>query len=416
MIQLQLRALLAAGAMLALTGEALAQERPQERAQERPQARPRARELGVAPGILAPGPLNAITDVEGVAVGQVTLVEGERVRSGVTVVVPHPGNVYQDKVPAAVHVGNGFGKLMGVTQIRELGEIETPIALTCTLCVPNAANALISYTLAQPGNEEVRSVNAVVGETNDGGLNDIRARPVREEHVLAALRESRAGPVAEGAVGAGTGTIAFGWKGGIGTSSRRTPERLGGHTVGVLVQSNFGGILQVLGAPVGQELGRYYLQDETAGTQNGIPEAAVSRAGGEAPGEAFPAGGSIMIVIATDAPLDPASLERLAKRAMLAVGRVGSPMTSGSGDYAIAFSSAPSVRRTPGRRSGAVMPVATVPADRLSPLFEAVVEATEEAIYNSLFKAVTTSGNGLTVEALPLDRVVEILRRHGFVP
>jgi D-aminopeptidase len=416
LIQLQLRALLAAGAMLALTGAALAQERPQERAQERPQARPRARELGVAPGILAPGPLNAITDVEGVAVGQVTLVEGERVRSGVTVVVPHPGNVYQDKVPAAVHVGNGFGKLMGVTQIRELGEIETPIALTCTLCVPNAANALISYTLAQPGNEEVRSVNAVVGETNDGGLNDIRARPVREEHVLAALREARAGPVAEGAVGAGTGTIAFGWKGGIGTSSRRTPERLGGHTVGVLVQSNFGGILQVLGAPVGQELGRYYLQDETAGTQNGIPEAAVSRAGGEAPGEAFPTGGSIMIVIATDAPLDPASLERLAKRAMLAVGRVGSPMTSGSGDYAIAFSSAPSVRHTPARRSGAVMPVATVPADRLSPLFEAVVEATEEAIYNSLFKAVTTSGNGLTVEALPLDKVVEILRRHRFVP
>jgi D-aminopeptidase len=326
-------------------------------------------------------------------VGHVTLVEGERVRSGVTVVLPHPENLYQDKVPAAVFVGNGFGKLTGVTQIRELGEIETPIALTCTLCVPNAANALITYTLRQPGNEEVRSVNPVVGETNDGLLNDIRSRPVREEHVVAALANAGGGAVAEGSVGAGTGTVAFGWKGGIGTSSRRLPPSLGGYVVGALVQSNFGGVLQVLGAPIGKELGRYYLEEEL-----------------EARGSSD---GSIVIIVATDAPLDPQALERLAKRALLAVGRTGSPMTNGSGDYAIAFSAAESVRRTPERRSARVTTVESLTNEALSPLFQAVVETTEEAIYNSLFRAETMRGNGRTVEALPLQRVTELLHRHG---
>lgn len=377
------------------------------------QERPRARELGVAPGVLTPGPLNAITDVDGVRVGQVSLTEGDRIRSGVTVVAPHPGNVFQEKVPAAVHVGNGFGKLMGVTQIRELGEIETPVALTCTLCVPNAANALITYTLQQPGNEDVRSVNPVVGETNDGVLSDIRARPVKEEHVLDALRRAGEGPVEEGAVGAGTGTVAFGWKAGIGTSSRLLPASLGGYSVGVLVQSNFGGILQIVGAPVGKELGGYYLQTETSGDAPASETHRALRGGTTEVDPLSNQGGSIVIVIATDAPLEPGALERLAKRAMLAVGRTGSPMTNGSGDYAIAFSTALSVRRTPERRGAQAVSVETVPNNGLSPLFQAVVEATEEAIYNSLFKAVTTTGNGRTVEALPLERVVEILRRHG---
>lgn len=399
--------LTAAGFLLSVGGGALAQERP------------RARELGVAPGVLRPGDLNAIIDVAGVLVGQVTLSEGDSIRSGVTVVVPHPGNVFRDKVPAAVHVGNGFGKLTGITQIRELGEIETPIVLTCTLCVPNAANALITYTLAQPGNEDVRSVNPVVGETNDAFLNDIRARPVREEHVLAAIDKAKGGPVSEGAVGAGTGTVAFGWKGGIGTSSRRVPKSLGGHTVGALVQSNYGGVLQILGAPVGKELGRYYLQDEMEReAPGGRPPLERDRSRPPARQRDLPSdgAGSVMIVIATDAPLDSRALERLAKRAILAVGRTGSPMPNGSGDYAIAFSTAPSVRRTPARRSARVASIDTVPNDALSPLFQAVVEATEEAIYNSLFAAETTTGNGHTVEALPLERVRDILRRHRIGP
>jgi D-aminopeptidase len=352
--------------------------------------RPRAREAGVVPGILPTGPLNAITDVAGVLVGQVTLREGDGVRTGVTAVLPHGGNLFRDKVPAAIHVANGFGKLTGVTQVRELGEIETPIVLTCTLCVPRAADALLDHALA--ANPDARSVNPVVGETNDATLNDIRSRPVRAEHVLRAIREATRGPVEEGAVGAGTGTVAFGWKGGIGTSSRRLPDALGGYTVGVLVQSNYGGVLQVLGAPVGRELGQYYLRDVL---------------------DRGDADGSIMVVVATDAPLGARNLERLAARTMLGLARTGSPMTNGSGDYAIAFSTAATVLRTPERRERAHA-LETLPNDLMSPLFQAAVEATEEAILNSMFRAVTTVGvGGRTVEALPLAPTLEILRRYG---
>ncbi len=351
----------------------------------------RARAVGVAPGILDPGPLNSITDVAGVRVGQVTLVEGAHIRTGVTAVLPHGGNLYQDKVPAAVTVGNGFGKLMGTTQIVELGEIETPIVLTNTLSVPRAAEGVIAWTLAQPGNEAVRSVNAVVGETNDGFLNDIRGRVVRPEHAVAAIEQAAEGVVAEGSVGAGTGTVAFGWKGGIGTSSRRLPEALGGYTVGVLVQTNYGGVLSVLGVPVGQALGQYFLRDVL---------------------DKGDADGSIMIIVATDAPLSDRNLERLAGRTFLGVGRTGSPMTNGSGDYAIAFSTALEVRRTPERRAA---PAAFIllPNDGMSPLFQAAVEATEEAIYNALFMATTVAGHRGTVEALPLERVLGLLRQHG---
>ncbi len=353
------------------------------------QERPRAREAGVAPGILPPGPLNAITDVAGVLVGQATVREGNTVRTGVTAILPHGGNLFEEKVPGAIFVGNGFGKLMGSTQVDELGEIETPILLTCTLCVPRAADALIGYVLE--ANPEARSVNALVGETNDGFLNDIRSRPVTAEHVLQALRSASPGPVDEGSVGAGTGTVAFGWKGGIGTSSRRLPAPLGGYTVGVLVQSNYGGVLQVMGAPVGQDLGQHYLRAEL---------------------DRGDADGSIMIVVATDAPLDSRNLQRLAQRAILGLARTGSPMTNGSGDYVIAFSTAESVRRTPQRRS-ALHQVETLPNDRVSPLFQATVEATEEAILNSLFRATTEVGHRGTIEALPLERTLEVLRRRG---
>ncbi|HET9429519.1 MAG TPA: P1 family peptidase, partial [Allosphingosinicella sp.] len=305
--------------------------------------RPRPRESGIEIGILPAGPLNAITDVEGVAVGHVTLIEGPSTRTGVTAVLPHGGNLYQDKLPAGFAVGNGYGKFMGSTQIRELGEIETPILLTNTLSVPDAASAIIDWTLQQSGNEAVRSVNAVVGETNDGGLNDIRARRISREHGLAAIAQARGGRVAEGNVGAGTGTIAFGWKGGIGTSSRRLPASLGGHTVGVLVQTNYGGVLDVAGVPVGRLLGRHMLRDE------------LQSASGD---------GSVIIVIATDAPLSDRNLERLARRAFLGIGRTGSPMTNGSGDYAVAFSTHPDVRRTMQRRS-AEAPVAELPNERL---------------------------------------------------
>jgi D-aminopeptidase len=294
-------------------------------------------------------------------------------------------------VPAALHVGNGLGKFAGSTQLAELGEIETPIVLTCTLCVPRAADAVLDYVLAR--NPDARSVNPVVGETNDGLLNDIRARPVRREHVLRAIEEARGGVVEEGSVGAGTGTVAFGWKGGIGTSSRRLPPTLGGYTVGVLVQTNFGGVLQVLGAPIGRELGRYYLKDEL---------------------DRGDADGSIMIVVATDAPLESRNLERLAGRAVLGLARTGSPMTNGSGDYVIAFSTAATVRRTPERR-GALHTLESLPNDLVSPLFEAVVEATEEAIYDSLFRATTVEGHRGTAEALPLEPVLESLRRHGLL-
>jgi D-aminopeptidase len=354
-------------------------------------ARARARDLGVAPGVFGPGTHNAITDVAGVRVGQVTLVQGDNVRTGVTAILPHGGNLYRERVPAAIHVGNGFGKLLGVTQLRELGELETPILLTCTLCVWKAADAMVEHLLAAPDMQQVRSINAVVGETNDGALNDIRARPVTAEAVRRALTEAASGPVAEGSVGAGTGTVAFGWKGGIGTSSRVLPARFGGYTVGVLVQSNFGGILQVLGAPVGRELDQYAFR----GASNG----------GADDGD-----GSIMMVVATDAPLGDRNLERLASRAMLGLSRTGSSASNGSGDYVLAFSTAAEVRRA---WDAPRLTTTEIANEQMSALFQAVVEATEEAILNSLFMATTTTGNGRTVEAIPLDRVRDVLRRYG---
>jgi len=355
--------------------------------------RPRARDVGLVIGVLPAGPLDAITDVAGVRVGQVTVTSGDSINTGVTAVLPHGGNPFQEKVPAAVAVGNGFGKLTGIAQIRELGELESPIVLTCTLCVPRVADAVLGWLLALPGNEYVQSVNVVVGETNDGLLNAIRRRAVTEADVLAALRGARDGPVEEGSVGAGRGTVAFGWKGGIGTASRRLPVSLGGWTVGVLVQTNFGGILTIGGAPVGRELGRYYLKNEL-------------QAGN----------GSIMIVVATDAPLEAPGLERLARRAFLGVARTGSPATSGSGDFALAFSTALSVRHGPLAPGRLTRPSETVAGDNISPLFEATVEATEEAIVNSLFRAETVRGYRGTVAALPIDSVVTILREHRVIP
>lgn len=362
--------------------------------------RARARDLGVAPGIFRPGALNAITDVAGVRVGQVTVVEGDSVRTGVTAILPHGGNPFLDRVPAAMHVGNGFGKLLGVTQVRELGELETPILLTCTLCVWKAADAMVEWMLQRPGMEGVGSINPVVGETNDGVLNAIRARPIRPEHVRAALEGATAGAVAEGAVGAGAGTVAFGWKGGIGTSSRVLPRLLGGYTVGVLVQSNFGGVLQVMGAPVGQALGRYAFKGD------------VDRERGD---------GSIMMVVATDAPLLDRNLERLAARAIMGLSRTGSSASNGSGDYVIAFSTAASVRRQlpaarDTSRAASFRTAEELVNDATSALFQAVVEATEEAIYNSLFAATTVRSNGRTVEALPLDDVRRILGQYGVRP
>ena len=360
--------------------------------------RPRARDVGLRVGIFEPGPHNAITDVDGVLVGHATRTEGDAIRTGVTAVRPHPGNVYREKVPAAIHVGNGYGKLLGVTQVRELGEIETPILLTCTLCVWKAADALTAWMLEREGMEQVRSINPVVGETNDGGLNDIRARPVEPRHVRQALESAAPGPVEEGSVGAGTGTRAFGWKGGIGTSSRTLPAELGGYLVGVLVQSNFGGILTMNGAPVGRELGRYSFAD------------VVEEGAGEDDGEGD---GSIMIVVATDAPLSSRNLERLARRAVMGLARTGSFASNGSGDYVIAFSTAEGVRRRPGAEVRTVEDLAN---SEMSGLFQAAVEATEEAIYNSLLRATTVTGrDGNTAEALPVDETVEILRRYRAV-
>jgi D-aminopeptidase len=347
----------------------------------------RVRELGLTPGILPPGQLNAITDVAGVRVGHATLIEGDDLRTGATAILPHAGNLYQDKVPAGIAVGNGYGKLIGSTQIVELGEIETPILLTNTLAVPQAAEALISWTLAQPGNENIGSVNAVVGETNDGWLNNIRKQALRAEFFRQALENAAEGPVAEGAIGAGTGTIAFGWKGGIGTSSRMLPTQLGGYTVGALVQSNFGGVLQMAGLPVGQKLGRYYLKNELA---HNNPD------------------GSIMIILATDAPLSDRNLTRLARRALAGLARTGASMSDGSGDYVIAFSTHPEVRRTIQRRKQ-VTNYPEAPNAQMSPLFEAAIEATEEAIYNSLCMAKTVSGYRGTIEALPLAEVRALL-------
>ncbi len=363
-------------------------------------SRPRLRDLGCEPGVLPPGPLNAITDVAGVLVGHETVVAGEAVRTGVTAVLAHGGNLFQEKVPAAVYVGNGFGKAAGFLQVRELGTLESPIVLTNTLAVGTAVQAVAAWTLAQPGSEEVRSVNAVVGETNDGGLNDIRAFPVTAAHVRRAIAAARGGPVAEGSVGAGTGTQALGWKGGIGTASRALPEALGGWTVGALVQSNFGGVLTIDGAPVGEALGRYSFREvlEPAPQE---PEADGTGAGD----------GSVMIVLATDAPLSARNLERLAKRAVLALGRVGSFMSNGSGDFVIAFSTA---NRRPHAPPDPVLAVRDLDNDAASPLFLAAVEAVEEAIYNSLLKAETVTGRGgRTAEAIPVERVREILGAHG---
>ncbi len=355
--------------------------------------RARARDLGVKPGVFQPGKLNAITDVAGVRVGQTTIVEGDSIRTGVTAILPHGGNLFQDRVPAALHVGNGFGKVTGVTQLRELGELETPILLTCTLCVWRAADAMVGYLLEQPGMQNVRSINPVVAETNDGTLNDIRARAVRPEHVRSAITSASMGPVAEGAVGAGASTVAFGWKGGIGTSSRVLPKSLGGYTVGVLVQTNYGGILQVLGAPVGKELGQYAFKREA-----------------ESPGER--GDGSCVMVIATDAPLSDRNLQRLAARAIMGLSRTGSSASNGSGDYVLAFSTSDKVRRRFDAQRLATEELANEP---MSGLFQAAVEATEEALYNSLFMATTTMSNGHTVQALPLDKVREILTKYRVV-
>jgi D-aminopeptidase len=367
------------------------------------QNRPRAREAGVTVGVLPTGPLNAITDVDGVLVGHTTLIRGDNIRTGVTAILPHAGNLFREKVPGAVFVGNGFGKLAGSTQVNELGEIETPILLTSTLSVPRVADYLIDYMLSLPGNEEVQSINPLVAETNDGFLNDIRGRHVSREDVVAAIKNARNGPVAEGSVGAGTGTVAFGFKGGIGTASRKLPARLGGFTVGVLVQTNFGGILTINGSPVGRELGRYYLKDE------------LTEPAGQTQPQPNLADGSVIIVIATDAPLDARNLGRMAARAMMGLARTGAAGSNGSGDYAIAFSTGSDVRiRTLSQNErNSPRALKTLANDAVSPLFLAVIEATEEAIYNSLFKATTTTGRGRTVEALPLDRTLEILRKHG---
>lgn len=352
--------------------------------------RARARELGVKPGVFPPGALNAITDVAGVRVGQTTVIQGDSVRTGVTAILPHGGNAFLDRVPAALHVGNGFGKITGVTQLRELGELETPIVLTCTLCVWKAADALAAWMLEQPNMQNVRSINPVVAETNDGTLNDIRARPITAAEVRAALESATSGPVAEGSVGAGTGTVAFGWKGGIGTSSRVLPAALGGWTVGVLVQTNFGGIFQVLGAPVGKELGQYAFKRDA-----------------ESPGER--GDGSCVMVVATDAPLSDRNLERVAARAIMGLARTGSSASNGSGDYVLAFSTSSKVRR---RFDARRLETEELANEQMSGLFEATVEATEEAIYDSLFEATTTTGNGHTIQAIPLDKVRAVLEKY----
>ena len=347
--------------------------------------RPRIRDLGVKPGVLPPGKWNAITDVEGVRVGHATLVEGDSVRTGVTAIVPHEGNVFQQKVPAAVYVGNGFGKAAGFLQVRELGNLEAPIVLTNTLSVGAAVDAVVAWTLEQPGNEEVLSVNAVVGETNDGRLNDIRSRRVSARDVRAAIQAARPGAVAEGSVGAGTGTTAFGWKGGIGTSSRVLPGRLGGYTVGALVQSNFGGILTIDGVRVGERLGKFDFREDLA-----------------------PSGGSCMIVLATDAPISSRNLERLARRALLGLARTGSYMANGSGDFVIAFSTRNSV---PHVASKPLRSVEELENDAVSPLFLAAVESVEEAVYNSLTRATTVTGHrGAKAEAIPIQTLRELLR------
>jgi D-aminopeptidase len=353
----------------------------------------RFRDAGVPVGILKTGPLNALTDVAGVRVGHVTLVRGDSVQTGVTAIVPHGGNVFQQKVPAAIFVGNGFGKLTGLSQVQELGTLETPVVLTNTLAVPEAARALVDYTLAQPGNGRVRSVNPVVGETNDGFLNDITHPHVRPEHVREAIANATTGPVPEGNVGAGTGTVAFGWKGGIGTSSRVLPKKSGGYTVGVLVQTNYGGVLEIAGVPVGRELGKYFLSDQLND----------------------PADGSCLIVVATDAPLTARNLERLARRAWSALARTGGIASNGSGEYVIAFSTTEALR-VPFNPTSRTQTNDELTNDAISPLFLAVIEATEEAVYNSLWAARTTKSQNGTVEELPRERVRLLLKKYGRIP
>jgi D-aminopeptidase len=405
--------LMTVGAVLFLATGALGQSTSQE-------TRPRAAALGIKVGVLPAGALDAITDVSGVEVGQTTIIRGENIRTGVTAVFPHGGNLYQEKVPGGIFVGNGFGKLAGSTQVDEMGDIETPIVLTSTTSVPRVADAVISYMLALQGNEQVLSINPVVGETNDGYLSDIRGRHISEQDVFAALKNAKGGPVDEGAVGAGTGTVAFGWKGGIGTASRRVPASVGGYTVGVLVQTNFGGVLTIDGAPVGQELNQYYLRDELrqsgggagGGASAGNAAAVIGRSTSVAKDKAD---GSCMIVVATDAPLDARNLKRLAARALLGLGRAGSSASNGSGDYAIAFSTAAQVRIHAGDKAP-TRKVDLLTNDAMSPLFLAAIEATEEAIYNSMLKATTTTANGHTVEALPIDKTVQILKQHRVIP
>lgn len=345
----------------------------------------------VAIGVLPKGKYNAITDVPGVLVGQKTLIKGANVRTGVTVILPHGGNLFQQKAPAAIYAGNGFGKLAGFTQVKELGNIESPIILTNTLNVATAINAGITYTLSQPGNENIASVNIIAGETNDSRLNDIRGRHVTENDVLDAIKDAKTGLVAQGNVGAGTGTVCFGYKGGIGTASRVLPKASGSYTVGALVQTNFGGVLEIGGVPVGKELGKYYLKDELND----------------------PVDGSCMMVIATDAPLDARNLERLAKRAFMGLAKTGGIASNGSGDYVIAFSSNASVRVSHNPEDK-LYATATVQNDDMSPLFLAAIEATEEAIINSLFAAETMTGhNGAKVEALPKEKVISILKKYN---
>jgi D-aminopeptidase len=352
------------------------------------QTRPRARQLGIAPGIYPPGRLNAITDVVGVRVGHTTVIEGDDVRTGVTAILPHGGNLFQEKVAGAVFVGNAFGKLAGSTQVTELGTIETPIVLTNTLSVGVAMDAVVRYTLGRPGNEQVRSVNALVGETNDGSLNDIRGFHITQQHVVDAIVNASVGPVAEGSVGAGTGTMAFGWKGGIGTSSRTLP---GGYVVGVLAQTNFGGNLTIAGAPIFRVL---QPRRTVAGVRNSDPNGASGD-------------GSCMLIVATDAPLDARDLGRLAARAVFGLGRTGSSYSNGSGDFAIAFSTSPEMRSRFGETEPRTRRV--LPTDAVSPLFQAALEATEEAVYNSLFQATTVTSKFGTGEAIPVDRVRELL-------
>lgn len=354
--------------------------------------RPRAREAGVVVGIFETGELNAITDVDGVLVGHETLIQGGDIRTGVTAIIPAPGNLYTHPIPAWIHVGNGYGKLLGETQVREFGEIETPILLTCTLCVWSAANALKQWMYEQPGMGE-HTVNPIVGETNDARVNNMWADPIQKQQVFNALANASAGPVAEGSVGAGTGTQAFGWKGGIGTSSRVLPAELGGYTVGVLVQTNYGGIMRINGAPVGRELGTYSFRDQVISEDDGDKE-----------------DGSIMLVVATDAPLTARSLDRLGLRAIMGLAQTGSFASNGSGDYVIAFSTSPEVRKP--RTSSQPVTNNVLVNSSMSPLFAATAEATEEAIYNAIFKATTVTSDRGTLEAVPVDKVLKILEKY----